>query len=248
MLSWKAVILTEGRPRHRQGDGRRVGQRGPSGVGAEEDDLADVIGRVAAHGVEVQGQPGGVDDLPQRVPVRVPQRLEVGRVGDVQPAQRPALGHALHLGDGRVDRMVGDRGEAPEALRMRRAEIRQPLVVDAHDLHRRLGVIEPAAGAEHAVQHFGLHAITVLILDAQVGIGEPADAPPAVLVEPRGGHAIGAMDLAGDVLAAGRAHPVHVTEVGALLRGPHAPVGPVGDVRHALPHLGRGAGREEVGR
>src|SRR5205823_5352561 len=92
--------------------------------------------------------------------------------------------HALDLGDGGVDRVVGNRREAAEAPGLGRAEVGQPLVVDAHHFHGGLGIVEPAAGAEHAVEDLGLHAVAVLVLHAQLGIGEAADALLAVVVEP----------------------------------------------------------------
>ena len=85
------------------------------------------------------------------------------------PRTRAALGHALDLGDRRLDRVVRDRREPGEALRVRRAEVGEPLVVDAHDLDGRLGVVQAAGGAEDAVEHLGLHAVAVLVLHAQVG-------------------------------------------------------------------------------
>jgi hypothetical protein len=206
------------------------------------------VGRVAADGVKVQRQPGRVDDFPQRLPVRVPQRLQVRRVGDVETAQRPALCDALDFGNGGLDRMIRDRAEAGEALGIRRAEFGEPRVVDAHDFDRGLGIVEPAGGAEDAIEHLGLHAVAILILHAEIGIGQTADAALAVLVEPRRRHAIGALDLAGHIQPPSRTHAVHVTEVGALLRRPHPAVGPVGHVRHALAQRGRGVGGKKIRR
>ena len=160
-----------------------------------------MIRGVSAHRVEVQRQARRIDDLPERVPVRIPQRLDVGRVRDVEPGQPPALGHALDLGDGGLERMVRDRREAREALGMRRAEPGEPLVVDAGDLDRGLAVGEPSRHAEDPVEHLGLHAVAVLVQDPQLGLGEAADSFLAVVVEPGGGHPVRAIDASGHVLA-----------------------------------------------
>ena len=57
-----------------------------------------IVGRAAADGVEVQRDAGLVRELPQRLPVLVPQRRHVGPVGDVEAAHA-ALGVAHRLGD-----------------------------------------------------------------------------------------------------------------------------------------------------
>src|SRR5438874_116161 len=144
-------------------------------------------------------------------------------------------------------RRVRNRGPPRDAPGLGLAEVGQPLVVDAHDFRGRLGIVEPAGGAQHAVEHFGLHAVAILVLHPQLGVGEPADALLAVVVEPGGGHAIGAMDLARYVLATGRAHAVDAPEVGTRLRRPHRPPRPVDDVGHALAQGRRSVLREEVG-
>ena len=72
------------------------------------------------------------------------------------------------------------------------------------------GSFEPPGRAEDAVEHLGLHAVAVLVLDAQIGIGEAADALLAVVVEPGLGHAVGAMDACpGTYWRPRRAHAVH---------------------------------------
>src|SRR5881396_2298943 len=87
------------------------------------------------------------------------------------------------------------------------AEPRQPLVVDADHLDGGLGVVDPRGGAQDPVEHLGLHAVAVLVLQAELRVAQTVDALLAVLVEPGGGHAVGTVDLARDILAAGRAHP-----------------------------------------
>src|SRR5439155_22907394 len=139
------------------------------------------------------------------------------------------------------------RGKAREAPGVRRAEVGEPLVVDPHDLDGGLGVVHAAGGAEDAVEHLGLHAVAVLVLDAQIGIAESPDALLAVRVEPGFGHAVGAVDAARDVFAARRAHAVDEAELSALFRDPAFALRSLLDVRHALAHLGRGLRDEEVG-
>ena len=97
--------------------------------------------------------------------------------------------------------MVGNRREAREALGMGGAEVGEPLVVDAHHLDGRLRIVHAAGGTEDAVEHFALHAVKVLIANAQLRLGEPANTLLAVLVEAGGGHAVGAMDATRHVLS-----------------------------------------------
>src|SRR5262249_55535389 len=151
-------------------------------------------------------------------------------VGDVETAQHAAPRDALDLGDRGLDRMVRDRGEACEALGVRRAEPGKPFVVDAHHLDGGLGIVEAARGAEHAVEDLGLYAVAVLVLDPQVGFGQAADAALAVLVEPHRRHAVGAVDPARHVLTPGRTHAVHHAQVRTGLRSPAPAGGPVGDI------------------
>src|SRR4030095_5385990 len=93
----------------------------------------------------------------------------------------PALGHTLDLGDGGLERMVRDRREAREPLGMCRAEPGEPLVVDGGVLDRGLAVGEPPRHAEDPVEHLGLHAVAVLVLYPQLGLGEAADPLLAVV-------------------------------------------------------------------
>src|SRR2546428_13429511 len=88
-----------------------------------------------------------------------------------------ALDDALDLGDGRLQRMVRDRGEPGVAARMSRAEVGEPLVVDAQDLDRRLRVVHAPRGAEDPVEHLGLDTAAVLVLQTQIG-GRDTPRPP----------------------------------------------------------------------
>src|SRR5215831_20792677 len=119
--------------------------------------------------------------------------------------------------------MVRNRGQTCETLRMRRAEVGEPLVVDPHDFHRGLGIVHPSRRAEDSIEHFALYAVEILILDPEPGLGETANAALAILVEARGGHAVRSVNLARHVLASGRAHAARTTEAGAFLRDPLGP-------------------------
>ena len=187
-------------------------------------------------------------DLPQRIPPRVPERRDVGAVGDVETAQRARVGDAFDFCDGRVDVVAGDAGEAGVAVGMGAAEARQPFVVDTQHFGGGLVVVDAHGGAEDAIEYFAVDAVALLILEAQVGVGEAADALAAVVVEPGRGHPIGAMDLAGNVLAARRAHAVHQAEVGPALGDPLLALGAVGDVRHPILQCGVRIGGEQIGR
>ena len=67
-----------------------------------------------------------------------------GRVGDVEAAHGAALGHALDLGHRRVDVVVRDAGQPGEAVRVRVAEVGEPVVVDAQHLDGGLGIVHAA--------------------------------------------------------------------------------------------------------
>jgi hypothetical protein len=114
--------------------------------------------------------------------------------------------------------LLGIEASPGEALRLGGAEIGEPVVVHAHYLDGRVGVVQPAGGAEHAVEHLALDAIAVLVFGAQLGVGKPAYPALAVLVETGCGHAVGPVNSSRRVHAAGRAHPVHHAEIGAALR------------------------------
>ena len=130
---------------------------------------------------------------------------------------------------------------------MRVGELGEEVVVDPDHLDGGLGVGHARARAEDAVEHLGLHAVAVLVLQAELRIAQPPDPALAVLVEPRRGHAVRAVDLPGHVLAAGRPHAVGEAELPALLRDPHGALGALGDIGHAVAQRGGRAAREEIG-
>src|SRR5262249_62035402 len=134
--------------------------------------------------------------------------------------------------DGRLDRMIRDGSQTAVALGMGRAEVGQPFVIDPHDLDGGLGITEPPRDAEDAVEDLGLDAVAILVTQAEIRIGEAADAALAVLVQPGGGHAVRAMDAPGHVLASRRAHAAGQAEADALLRRPARALRTVDDVRH----------------
>src|SRR5213594_742382 len=241
-------IRGERRARDRQIHLRRVRGVRARRIRADRDDLADVVRRIATDRVEVERQPAAVDHVPQRVPVGIPERLEVRRVGDVETAQGAALDDALHLGDGRLERVVRDGREPGVALRVSRAEVREPLVVDSQNLDRGLRIVHPSRGAEHSVEHLGLHTVAILVPQAQVGVGDPTDAALAVLVETRRRHSIGAVDASGNVFPARRAHPAGHAQAGAPVGDPDRPTRPFLRVRHPIFQTRGCPGREEVGR
>ena len=167
---------------------------------------------------------------------------------DLEAAHAAAPGDPLDLADRGVDVVVRDAGEPGKAVGMGIAEAGEPFVVDAQHLAGRFVVIDPAGGAEDAVQYLGLDPVAVLVLDPQFGIGHAADALLAVLVDPFRRHPVRAVDLARLVEAAGRAHAVHQPERGAFLGHPLLAPRPVGHVGHAVLHCGRGIGGEQIGR
>ena len=141
-------------------------------------------GNVAADGVQRQRRRSR-RRFPRAGPSRDPTaasgrrswRCRVRRSARAWPPARPRRS-AASIGLFGIDASPAKRSGCAAA------EVGEPLVVDAHDLDGGLGIVEAAARAEHAVQHLGLHAVTVLILDPQVRIGEAADPSQAVVVEP----------------------------------------------------------------
>ncbi len=206
------------------------------------------VGTLGADGVEVHGQAGGVGGRPERLPDGIVERGHVVGVGDLDAAHAAPLGHALDLAHRRLDGEARNAGEPRVALGMRAAELGEPLVVDAHQLRGGLRILQAIAGAEDAVEHFRLHAVALLVLEAQMRVGEPAHPAAPVVVEPGGRHAVGAVDLPRHVLAARRAHAVHQPELRALPRDPDRALGPVGDIGHALSHGRRRVRGEEIRR
>ena len=210
-------------------------------------ELREVAARPADR-VEMHRQPARGDRVPYRVPPGVPQRRHVVAAGDFEPADIAALGDALDLADRRVDgRGLGcwrARQSAPGAA----AEIGEPVIVDAQHRAGRLIVVEPVGGAENPVKDFGLDAVAILILEPQVGVGQPADCSFSIGIKPGRGHAVGAVDLARLVLAPGRTHAVRQPERRAVLGNPFLAARAVGDIGHAVLQSGRRVRGEEVGR
>src|SRR5262249_14877056 len=110
-----------------------------------------------------------------------------------------------------------------------------------------LRVVEPTGHSEDAVQHLALNAVTTLVEETQLGIGEPANPALAIVVEPGGCHPVRAVDASGDVLAARRAHATGAAEGSTLLRDPGRPFRTVLYVGHPVLHRGRRAADEEIG-
>ena len=112
------------------------------------------------------------------------------RLDHLQAADAAAPGDPVDFGDGGGNVMVGDGCQPGETVGMGIAEIGQPFVVDAGQFDGGFGVVQPLAGAQDAEQHLRLDSVPVLVLDPQVGIGQPADALLAVLIQSLGGHAV----------------------------------------------------------
>src|SRR5262249_17813712 len=161
-----------------------------------------------------------VGNLPDRIPLRIPERRDVVGVSDLETAHAAAFDHAPHLFHGGLDGSVGDAGEARVAVGVRVAKVGEPFIVDPRQFDGGLSVIQAASGAQDSVEYLGLHAVAFLVLQAQLGVGEPSDASLAVLIQTGGGHAVGAVDFSGNVLAPGRPHAVQQPEVRAFLRYP----------------------------
>src|ERR1051325_710051 len=125
------------------------------------------------------------------------------------------------------------------ALGVVRPKVGEPVFVNAQHLAGGFVIVETAGGAEDAVQHLGLDAVAVLVLQAQIGVREPAYLLLLGVVEPGRGHAVGAVDLARLVFAAGRTHAGVEPEGGAVLGDPFAAARALGDEGHAVLEGGR---------
>ena len=202
-------------------------------------ELREVRPVTAADRVEMQRQAARRDGAPHRLPPRVPQPSHVVPSRDFDAAHATTTRHPLDLADRGVDVVVRDAGEPGKAVGMGIAELGEPVVVDAQHLARGLVIVDPNRGAEDTVQHLGLNPVSVLVLDPQLGIGHAADALFAVVVDSFRRHPVRAMDLAGLIEPAARAHAVHQPERGAILGHPLLAARPVGHVGHAVLHRGR---------
>src|SRR5262245_36618676 len=96
-----------------------------------------------------------VGELQDRIRLGIQEWGDVVRVSDLETAHAAAFDHALHFFHGGLDGSVGDAGEARVAVRVRIAEIGEPLVVDADQLDRGLSVIQPPGSAEDPVEYLG---------------------------------------------------------------------------------------------
>jgi hypothetical protein len=110
----------------------------------------------------------------------------------------------MHLAHGGVDVAVGQAGQTDVALRIVPAEVHEPVIVDSEHLAGGLVVPEPAGRAEDAEEDFGVDTVALHVGATAVGIGRPADALLAVLVEPGRRHDVDPIVLAGHVLLPGR--------------------------------------------
>jgi hypothetical protein len=207
-----------------------------------------MLARCATDRVEMHRQPARRRGVPHRVPPGIPQRRHAVFAGNFEAAHIAAARHALDFADRSIAVMVRDVGEAGIALGLLRTEIGEPVVVDAQHFAGRLVVVEAACRAEDAVQHLGLYAVALLILEAQIGVCQAPDFFLLRIVQPGRGHPVGTVDFARFVEPPGRAHPAIETEGGAVLGHPFAAARSVGNIGHAVLELGGGVGGEQVGR
>ena len=114
----------------------------------------------------------------------MPHRLHVpgARQLDALEAQ---LGDPMDLGHRGVDVAIGQARQADVAVGIVAAELGQPRVVDAQHLVGGLAVVQLGRRGEDAVDHLGVDAVAIHLLDAQVRVARPADALLAVLVAGR---------------------------------------------------------------
>ena len=117
------------------------------------------------------------------------------------------------------------------------AEIHQPVVIDPQHFIRGRQVVHFRSGAGHAKNDFGVDAVTVHVLGAQMRVADAADVLLAVGEKPSLGHDVDALVLAWDQLRAARPDAVLEAEIRTLFRHPLRSVRPVGDKRHAILEL-----------
>ena len=89
-------------------------------------------------------------------------------VGDGElAALQPKLGGPPEVRSGGLRVVVGEGGERSPAARVRLAEVRHPVVVDAVHEPGELLVVESQAHAHNAVQHLGVHAVKRHVLQSK---------------------------------------------------------------------------------
>src|SRR5262249_4651198 len=105
----------------------------------------------------------------------------------------------MHRAPGGGAVAVGRAGQTDVALRIVPAEVHEPVVVDSEHLPGGLVVTEPAGRAEDAEEDLGVDTVALHVGATAVGIGWPADALLAVLVETGRRHDVDTIVLAGHV-------------------------------------------------
>jgi len=152
------------------------------------------------------------DDFPERVPVRVPQRLQVCRVGDVEPTQhKPRLATRLTSA---LAASIGCWGSSPgrRSARMDGAELGEPLVVDAHDFDCRFGIpLRRPVAPRTPYRTSACTPSRSWSFTRRPGSVRRRIAALAVLVEAGLSHAVGARILPGVYWRPAEPNAVHVT-------------------------------------
>jgi hypothetical protein len=128
------------------------------------------------------------------------------------------------------------------------AEICQPIVIYAQHLRGSFVVTESHTCAEDAIEDFSLNAVTILILQTQLRVGETSNALAAVVVQPGRCHAVGTMNLTRYIFAPGRSHAIGEAETRTILGNPMQTLPPLDHVRHPILKSGGCIGSEQVGR
>ena len=133
-------------------------------------------------------------------------------------------------------------------MRMCAAEAGQPFVVDAHHLVGGFVVAKPHGRAENAVEHLALHAVEVLVVQAQVRFGEAPDALRAVAVQSLLRHPVRPVNLPRHIDPPGRSHAVLQPELATATAHPIRPLLRLGDVGHAFLQVRARLAREQIRR
>src|SRR5271168_3801607 len=99
----------------------------------------------------------------------MPHRLHVPRTGQLD-ALYPQLSDAMHFLRRRLDVAERQAGETDHPVWVVLAEIDDEIIVDAQHLVGRLGIVELRRRRENAVDHFGVDAVAIKFLRAQIRI------------------------------------------------------------------------------